>query len=64
VGAASLGVQRLLQHGAGPACDGEALVERPGEEGERGRGEVHHQIRQPRPLGPGDLLRPLEHADV
>lgn len=58
------GVRRVLQHGAGPARHGAAVVEQPGEESEHRRGEVHHQIRQSGALRPGDLLGPEQHADL
>lgn len=64
VGAPSSGLQRVLQHRAGPACHGATVVEQPGEESDRSRGEVHNQIRQSCSLGPGDLIRPLQHTNV
>lgn len=41
MGAPSSGLQRVLQHGAGPARCGAAVVEEPGEEGERHVAEVN-----------------------
>lgn len=64
MGAPPPGLQRVLQHGAGLAGHGAAMVEQPGEEGERHRGEVHHQVRQSCAGGAGDLVRPLQPSHL
>lgn len=58
------GLQCVLQHTAGHARHGAAVVEQSGEESQHGCGEVHCEIHQPSSVGTGNLLRPLQRSDV
>lgn len=58
------GLQRVLQHTAGHASHGAAVVEQSGEESQHSCGEVHCEIHQPCSVSAGDLVCLLQHSDV